>query len=212
MSQRMDALNAVGKLSGAKDLLGRPLCQKLLTDTLPIREGWVDKDEMLDFNGRGRKPQEELAAELGIVEYTNPGGGCLLTEQGFGQRVHDLLRHGTLDARQAHFLRFGRHFRLSPTCKLVVGKTAGDNQSLSDLVTEETVLKAGHGSGPIGVLLCAGAPDNATLALAASIVLRYTSQAEDPSLVRYGRNFHLEGGVTVSKLDEPTLNEYMIKA
>jgi len=41
MSQRKDAMNAVGKLSEVKDLLVRPLSQKLLTDTLPIREEWV---------------------------------------------------------------------------------------------------------------------------------------------------------------------------
>jgi len=34
-------MNAVGKLSEVKDLLVRPLSQKLLTDTLPIREEWV---------------------------------------------------------------------------------------------------------------------------------------------------------------------------
>jgi tRNA U34 2-thiouridine synthase MnmA/TrmU len=42
MSQRYDAMNAVKKLSTIGDLIIRPLCQKRLTDTLPIREGWVN--------------------------------------------------------------------------------------------------------------------------------------------------------------------------
>ena len=211
MSQRMDAMNAVGKLSGAKDLLVRPLSQRLMPDTLPVREGWVNKSEMLDIQGRGRKRQEALAAELGITEYHNPGGGCLLTEKGYGLRVHDLLRHDTLTPRQAEFLNFGRHFRLNDTCKLIVGKTSADNQSLSELVTDELVLKAQQGPGPIGVLLCTAPPDDDTLRLAASILLRYTSKAPDTSDVEYGPNFELHGSVTVTKIDDETLEPYWIK-
>ncbi|MCD4828945.1 MAG: tRNA (5-methylaminomethyl-2-thiouridylate)-methyltransferase [Candidatus Cloacimonetes bacterium] len=212
MSQRMDAMNAVGKLSGMKDLLVRPLCQKLMADTLPIREGWVNKDEMLDFQGRGRKRQMELAAELGIKEFGNPGGGCLLTEQGFGIRVHDLLGHDALNARQAEFLQFGRHFRLSDTCKLIIGKTADDNQAISDLVTVETVLKARQGPGPLGVLMCEGDIPQETLRLAASIVLRYSSKAADPSPVNYGLNYQLDDSVEVNRITDDALEPYWIKA
>jgi len=76
MSQRKDALNMVAKLSGYKDLLVRPLSQKLLEDTLPITQGWVDKDDMLDISGRGRNRQLELAKELGIKNFPSPAGGC----------------------------------------------------------------------------------------------------------------------------------------
>lgn len=212
MSQRMDAMNAVGKLSGAKELLVRPLSQRLMPDTKPILEGWVDKAEMLDIQGRSRRRQEELAAELNVSEYHNPGGGCLLTEKGFGLRVHDLLRHEMLDARQAEFLRYGRHFRLDDTCKLVVGKTSADNQSLSELVDQELVLKAEQGPGPIGVLLCSGEPCEETLVLAASIVLRYTSKAPQQSAVLTGLNYHLDRRVETSKIDDAALEPYLIKA
>lgn len=43
-SQSIAGLNAVAKLSGYKDLIVRPLSQKLLPDTKPIREGWIDKE------------------------------------------------------------------------------------------------------------------------------------------------------------------------
>lgn len=52
MSQRKDALNSVGKLSNVKDKIIRPLSQKLLADTFPIREEWVDKEKMLYIQER----------------------------------------------------------------------------------------------------------------------------------------------------------------
>lgn len=86
MSQRPDSMNAVAKLSGVRELLVRPLCQRFLMDTKPITEGWVDKEELLDFNGRGRHAQFALAKEYGLTGYDNPGGGCLLTEKHVSER------------------------------------------------------------------------------------------------------------------------------
>jgi tRNA-uridine 2-sulfurtransferase len=57
MSQRRDTMPVVARESGAFDRLLRPLCAKLLPETLPEREGWVDRSKLLDFNGRSRKPQ-----------------------------------------------------------------------------------------------------------------------------------------------------------
>ncbi|RKY46931.1 MAG: DUF814 domain-containing protein, partial [Candidatus Neomarinimicrobiota bacterium] len=55
MSQVLPSLNAVRKLSGYYDLIVRPLSQKLLPDTLPIRKGWISKDRLYDIRGRNRK-------------------------------------------------------------------------------------------------------------------------------------------------------------
>jgi len=64
MSQHLNGLNAVAKWSGYKDLIVRPLSQKLLLDTKPVSEGWVDKELLLDLHGRSRIPQIELAKDL----------------------------------------------------------------------------------------------------------------------------------------------------
>ncbi len=211
MSQRPDAMNAVRKLSGAADLIVRPLCQKRLPDTLPITEGWVDKDEMLDLYGRGRKRQMELAEEFGIEEFHNPGGGCLLTEKGFSYRARDLLDHDMLTERNSRFLLFGRHLRLSPNMKLVVGKTAGDNQSLSDLVTDETVLKAETSPGPIGIIQHLAAPTDDEIRLAASIVLHFTPKSPDEGIVFYGPNYQLDSSVSVEKPTGEEVGKYWLK-
>ena len=43
MSQRKDTMPVVAKESGAGDLLLRPLSAKLLPETIPEREGWVEE-------------------------------------------------------------------------------------------------------------------------------------------------------------------------
>ena len=92
-SQMRDGINAVSKASSFADLLVRPLSQRLLTPTLPIREAWIEPDTMLDFHGRSRKRQMFLARELGISYYPHPGGGCLLTDVNFALRLDDYFQH-----------------------------------------------------------------------------------------------------------------------
>ncbi|MBI4725834.1 hypothetical protein HY768_01180, partial [candidate division TA06 bacterium] len=69
MSQTKGGLNAVLKLSADRDLILRPLSAKLLAPVKPEREGWVDRDKLYDFSGRGRKRQENLAKSFGIRDY-----------------------------------------------------------------------------------------------------------------------------------------------
>ena len=46
MSQRKQTMPIIARESGAEDLLLRPLCAKNLPETLPEREGWVDREKL----------------------------------------------------------------------------------------------------------------------------------------------------------------------
>jgi tRNA U34 2-thiouridine synthase MnmA/TrmU len=122
MSQNRKSLQIVSEISSYGDLLVRPLCQQHLPDTLPIREQWVDKNDLLSFSGRSRKPQIQLAKELGITLYPTPGGGCLLTNVNYSLRLADLLEYSDGTNRELELLKYGRHFRLSNQLKLVLGR------------------------------------------------------------------------------------------
>ena len=87
MSQNRSALNAVDKLSGYKGYIVRPLSARLLEATVPEKEGWIQRELLLDISGRSRTRQMKLAEEYGIKEYPSPAGGCLLTEQNFARRL-----------------------------------------------------------------------------------------------------------------------------
>jgi tRNA U34 2-thiouridine synthase MnmA/TrmU len=208
MSQRRSALHAVQKLSGAGDLIIRPLSQKLLPDTLPIRSGWVDKDDLLAFHGRGREQQFALAAELGL-EYPAPGGGCLLTDRNFSLRLSDLVAHGQADEESISLLRWGRHFRLDDKVKLIIGRTEADNHSLEQENYHGTYLLIRDVLGPLG-LITASSPSPRHLSLAASILLYYSKKAPSPAYVKYGIDRNFDREILVEKCSYEILKPLMI--
>jgi len=87
MSQTKPSLRYVEKNSGFEGYILRPLCAKRLTETIPEREGIVDRELLLDISGRSRKRQIKLAAEFGLKDYPAPAGGCLLTDKNFSIRL-----------------------------------------------------------------------------------------------------------------------------
>ncbi len=210
MSQRKDALNAVGKLSEIKDLLIRPLSQKLLTDTLPIREGWVIKDEMLDIQGRNRKRQMKLAEDYGIDFYPSPGGGCLLTDAGFSRKLKDLMQFNIMNKRSIEFLKVGRHLRLTDNVKLIIGRNEGENDIISELADDEIVLQAKDIPGPLGIIQANDKLTIADIELSGSIILRYNSKVVNSSTIQYGRNFELNDEMEVEKMAEENVKQYLL--
>ncbi|MFN7170178.1 MAG: hypothetical protein ACK4NT_02910, partial [Candidatus Omnitrophota bacterium] len=97
MSQNLRSLKLIEKEAGLEGLVLRPLSARLLEPTIPEKEGWVEREKLLNLQGRSRKPQMRLAKEWGINDYPCPAGGCLLTDPIFSQRVKDLLEHDELD-------------------------------------------------------------------------------------------------------------------
>jgi len=175
MSQNKQSLNYVAKHSGYKGRILRPLSAKNLPETIPEKEGLVDREQLLDIAGRGRKRQIELARQFGITEYPAPAGGCLLTDKGYSNRLRDIFAHQeTCSEAELHLLKFGRHFRLNPDSKLIVGRTATDNEQILKYhnPATDTVIDVKDYPSPIG-LVPHTAADN-TLLLAASICTGYS--------------------------------------
>ncbi|MEF9932615.1 MAG: 7-cyano-7-deazaguanine synthase [Cetobacterium sp.] len=134
MSQNYQALEKVKGMSGGlEDLIVRPLCAKHLPPSLPEREGWIDREKLLDIHGRSRKTQIELMDRYGIVDYPSPGGGCLLTDPGYSQRLRFVEQDGLLEEENSvlfHLLKTGRFFRFEAGKYLIVGREKEDNHKL----------------------------------------------------------------------------------
>lgn len=155
MSQTKPSLRYVEKNSGQEGRILRPLSAANLPETLPEREGLVDRSRLLGFSGRSRKPQMELAARLGITDYPAPAGGCLLTDKGYSARLRDLFDHsGRCSEKELLLLRHGRHFRLDERTKAVVGRTRADNQRILECVDPgaDAVLNLRDRPGPVVVV------------------------------------------------------------
>ncbi len=173
MSQNATALKAVAKHSGFPDRILRPLSAKLLPITAMEEQGRVDREQLLAFQGRSRKPQEALAKEWGLVDYPSSGGGCLLTEKSFSNRLRDLLEHNPeATPIDAELLKAGRQFRLSDKSKVILGRKLADNERIKELICEQDVLlRADNFSGPLG--LVTGDAGVEELAAAAALVAGY---------------------------------------
>jgi hypothetical protein len=178
-SQNRPALGIVAKESGYPDLVLRPLSAKLLDPTKPEREGLVDRERLLDIQGRSRKRQMALAVEFGITEYPSPAGGCRLTDPGFSRRLRELLdRDPQADADDMRLLALGRHLRLAEKTRLVLGRNKEENEKLEAFFRPGDVKLFVRGvMGPTGLLR---GPAGAELkALAASICARYSDAPRD---------------------------------
>ncbi len=154
MSQTKQSLHIASKRSGYEELILRPMSAKLLPETIPEKEGTVDRERLLDIEGRSRKRQIAMAGEYGIIEYSNPGGGCLLTDPMFSRRLKDLFHyHPDFKVRDLELLKAGRHLRLDEETKIIVGRNEKDNDAIEGLVeNDDVVVTMGDVPGPITLI------------------------------------------------------------
>lgn len=199
MSQRPDALRIVERDSGTEGLLLRPLCAQRLKPTRPELLGLVDREKLLAFSGRSRKPQLELAAAMGLSNLPTPAGGCYLTDPILAQRFQKYFAQNPFPSlNEILLLMVGRHFQLPGGAHLLVGRKEKENQIILSLHQQgDLLLKAQGIPGPLG--LVRGEVEEKGLYLAAAIVARY-GKAKAETIVRiiYGPDWeNLHGLLTV---------------
>ncbi|MCG6871152.1 MAG: tRNA (5-methylaminomethyl-2-thiouridylate)-methyltransferase [Gammaproteobacteria bacterium] len=183
-SQRRDTMPVIARESGAGDRLLRPLCARLLPETLPEREGWVDRQLLHDFSGRSRKPQMALAAEFGFADYAQPAGGCcFLTDENYARKLGDLWQmrgERSYEFDDIMLLKVGRHLRPRPHFKLIVARDDGENNFLMGYRRQFVHLNATSHPGPLALL--DGEPAAADLELAARLTARFGQGREAESV------------------------------
>ena len=207
MSQRRDAMRLIEKQAGVEGLVVRPLSASLMEPSIPEKEGWIDRSRLLGIGGRSRKPQIQLARDLGVRDYPCPAGGCRLTDPGFAERMKDLMRYDPdFSLHDVQLLKVGRHFRLSPSAKAIVGRNEEDNQNLSALSTERDALMEILGAaGPVTIVR--GKAGQEELRLSAAITARY-SKARSNGRVRVSIKTRPESflkELTVSPIEDERL-------
>ena len=135
MSQNRSALDIVKNESGIGHKILRPLCAKNLKPTEMEIEGLIDREALLDIQGRNRKVQMELAEKWGIIDYPSPAGGCKLTEPNYSRRLRELVEHKEdTSKKDLDLLKIGRHFRLSKDAKIISTRTQEEGELLKPLL------------------------------------------------------------------------------
>lgn len=182
MSQGKQSLYVVAKSSGYLEFIVRPLSAKLLPKTKPEIEGKIERNKLLDIQGRSRKRQLELAQFYGIDSFSPPAGGCLLTDPVFSRRLKDLFKHQkNCLVRDIELLKFGRHFRINDTTKIIVGRNNADNIAIEKLYTNgDIIIRTVEFPGPT-VLLPFGGDEQIRL-IAANLCALYSDAPKDKAV------------------------------
>ncbi len=202
-SQMRDKMALTMREAGLEGRLLRPLSAKLLEPTIAEQEGLVDRDQLEAIVGRSRKRQLELAEQFGLDDYPSPAGGCLLTDPEYSKRLQDLFtNHPKVTFSDLNLLRVGRHFRLSPDTKIIVGRDEKDNNQVaanvdpSDVVVE--VLDAGS-----PLTLVRGAVTDESLRVACALTARYSSRKSQSQVnVHWQQNGKSESMTVAPLADE----------
>ena len=178
MSQNMEALNTVINLSETDNILVRPLSAKLLKETLPEKNGWIDREKLFGISGRSRDVQMSLVKKYGLKDFESPGGGCLLTDANFSKKIRDFVKYDKLEVDDINALKFGRHFRLRDGAKLIIGRNKEDNEGLKNVKSKKFIsLEATGISSPYSLISIDATEDDLYFAL--RTLLTYTKAETD---------------------------------
>jgi len=181
MSQRADAIKLVTKLAEDDEdrLILRPLSAKLMEKTTPESKGWVDREKLYGISGRSREQQLVMVEKYGWEDYESPGGGCLLTEEHFSDRLREFVAYDDLTITDIDLLKYGRHFRLTDGAKLIVGRNKEDNEGLQQVNSEKYMTVKLPIAGPFSLLSANATSEDK--ALAAKIAMTYARSTASES-------------------------------
>jgi tRNA-specific 2-thiouridylase len=184
MSQHRQAIEIIDKESGLAGRILRPLSAHHFPPTRPEVEGIVDRAQLLSISGRSRKTQIALAEQLGVRDYPCPAGGCLLTDPEIAARLRDLFAHVPgYTHRDLVLLTIGRHFRLNPSLRVVLGRTQEENERLLALAAPgDTVFMPEDFRGPTA--LTAGDVDPAAEKMIGEMIPAYSQDDLQACLIR----------------------------
>ncbi len=176
MSQNRKSMSIIEKETGLEGYILRPLSAKFFEPTVPEKMGWVDRDKLLNIEGRSRRKQYELVKEYNLTQFGCPGGGCLLTDPYFSRVFKDLIKSDMFNIENVNLVKNGRYFSLSKDLKLISGRDEKENNIILNFLKEDDVLIEPDGlttKGPTG-LLRGKIKDKYDIILAAKIIAYYS--------------------------------------
>jgi len=179
MSQMKRPLALIETDSGLEGLLLRPLSARLLEPTLPELLGVVDRAKLLAISGRSRQHQLEAANRDGLSGYSQAAGGCLLTDEQFARKAKDLFAHEERPTtKDMELLTLGRHLRLGPKTKVILGRNELENLLLEGYAGDGYAFITPKFPGPAALVV--GPWEEAVKALVVRLVLQHTKPGKLP--------------------------------
>lgn len=216
MTQHRPTLKVIEREGGVIGKVLRPLSARLLDPTIPEVKGWVDRARLGDLSGRSRKGQLEMAQRFNLKDFPRPAGGCChLIDPCYAGRFKDwLAASGGLVPNQdvVRLLTVGRHFRISPDLKVIVGRDKSESDFLEKYSGDRPRFWAAVAPGAIVVADTHETLTDDQIKTIGSIALRYSDAAKDyPGSVccRLSGNT-AEQSITVNPINDSMLDFWRI--
>jgi tRNA-specific 2-thiouridylase len=150
-------LEVVAHHAGLGDLLLRPLSAGLLPATRPEQRGWIDRCRLMSLQGKGRKEQLRLAAELGIDPAPSPRAECPLLAEQLAGRVLEMLQDSpSLTPWDLELAPIGRHVRIDERTRIVVSRNRTEGKQLARLAASSdraTLIQPVGFVGPAAIVV-----------------------------------------------------------
>ncbi len=169
-------LELVAHHARLNDRLVRPLSAKLLEPTLPERQGWIDRSRLRAWQGKSRRRQERLAAEIGLA-LVPPRPDCPLLAEPLASRARQLIRAPRpVESWELSLLAISRRFELANSTVLL-GRNREENERLADAARRAgasctVAISPANFFGPTALLI--GDIGEANVQRAAALVARYS--------------------------------------
>ncbi|MCE3036396.1 argininosuccinate synthase domain-containing protein [Helicobacter anatolicus] len=144
--------NDTSKPQSLDELILRPMCAKLLQPSFMEKNGWVDRERLLDISGRGRTRQLQMAKDFGWKYYEKPGGGCLLTNTSVALKLKDLSNHRKMILEDTHMVKVGRYMILEQNARCVIARNEEENTKLSQFNPMMDKIELLDCLGPVGLV------------------------------------------------------------
>jgi len=212
MSQHKPTLKLIEKESGLEGYLLRPLSAKLLDETIPEKNGWVKRANLYAIQGRSRKTQMQLAHQFGISKYPSPAGGCcVLVDKNYANKFKDLIKHkdkAAINFEDLILLKIGRHFRLAPDLKIIVGREEAENNFILQHAKNKHIFKVKDFPGAI--ILADGNVDSIKEKIISKIAAFYSDakSSDSVTIMHYFNN--QVNTIKASPIREDELNKWRI--
>ena len=133
MSQLKHQLFLTEKQSNLKGKLLRPLSAKLLPETIAEKKKIINREKLLNIQGRQRKIQIQLAKKYKI-NFPQSGGGCLLCEKEYCKKLKTILKLVSISKilpEHLQLLRIGKHFKNKSL--IILGKNHQENLLIQNI-------------------------------------------------------------------------------
>ena len=167
------------KEAGLEGLVLRPLSARALDETIPEKKGWVDRKKLYDIRGKSRKSHLALAESLGVKEFPQPAGGCLLTDIEYVKKLRTLAGKAPgFAGRDCEMLKKGRVI-WDGGFLFVAGRSARENENIDRLgALCSAVVAPANFPGPSVMVKTFSAPlPPLAVEKAKEIILKYSKKA-----------------------------------